>query len=81
VLYLPDTTIVNIAFTDLVRHFSSTGIGTLSWVLSSYTVLFAATLIPIGRLADRAPPSASSSLAAVFTTASALCGLAPRQAR
>jgi NTE family protein len=73
-----DTTIVNIAFNDIAHHFPGTGLGDLSWVLNGYTVLFAASLIPAGRIADligRKRVFLTGLI--VFTTASALCGVAP----
>src|SRR3712207_2554168 len=48
-----DVTIVNIAFPDLRADFSSTDLATLSWGLNGYSIVFAATLIPLGRWADR----------------------------
>ena len=48
-----DVTIVNIAFPDLRRSFPDDSLGDLSWVLNGYNVVFAATLVPAGRLADR----------------------------
>ena len=47
-----DTTIVNVAFETISRSFGTTT-GHLSWVLNSYSLVFAAVLIPSGRLADR----------------------------
>src|SRR5215211_1370752 len=73
-----DTTIVNIAFTDITRHFPRTSLSDLSWVLNGYTVLFAASLIPAGRLADRyGRKRVFLGGLLVFTVASALCGAAP----
>lgn len=73
-----DTTIVNIAFADIARHFPETSFSDLSWVLNGYTVLFAASLIPAGRLADRyGRKRVFLSGLLLFTVASALCGLAP----
>jgi EmrB/QacA subfamily drug resistance transporter len=73
-----DTTIVNIAFTDIARHFPRTSLGDLSWVLNGYTVLFAASLIPAGRIADRyGRKRVFLTGLLVFTIASALCGAAP----
>ncbi len=47
-----DATIVNIAFPDIARSFPETSIGGLSWILNGYNVVFAAFLLPFGRLAD-----------------------------
>ena len=47
-----DTTIVNVAFETISRSFGTTT-GHLSWALNAYSLVFAAMLIPAGRLADR----------------------------
>jgi EmrB/QacA subfamily drug resistance transporter len=73
-----DVTIVNIAFPGIARSFPDTSLSDLSWVLNGYTIVFAATLIPAGGIADLAGHKRIFLLGlAVFTTASALCGLAP----
>ena len=48
-----DTTILFVAFPDITATFSDTGAAELSWVLNAYTIVFAALLIPAGKLADR----------------------------
>ena len=48
-----DLFIVNIAFPSLARSFGGTSLSTLSWVLNGYAIVFAALLVPAGRLADR----------------------------
>jgi EmrB/QacA subfamily drug resistance transporter len=50
---LLDVTIVNIAFPDIRRSFAHESLADLSWVLNAYSILFAAALVPAGRLADR----------------------------
>jgi NTE family protein len=50
---LLDVTIVNIAFPDMLRSFSRVSLGDLSWILNAYNVVFAAALVPAGRIADR----------------------------
>jgi len=73
-----DTTVVNVAFPDLARSFPSDGVSDLSWVVSSYAVLFAALLTPVGRLADAFGRRRVFLVAlTVFTAASALCAAAP----
>ena len=47
-----DVTIVNVAFADLQRDFSDASRADLSWVLNAYNIVFAALLVPAGRLAD-----------------------------
>jgi EmrB/QacA subfamily drug resistance transporter len=73
-----DTTILFVAFPSIREQFSSTPPSTLSWILNAYTIVFAALLIPAGRLADRVGRRKTFLTAAVlFTVASMLCGLAP----
>ena len=40
------------AYAPLRAHFSGASVASLSWTLNAYTVLFAALLVPAGRLAD-----------------------------
>jgi EmrB/QacA subfamily drug resistance transporter len=48
-----DVTIVNIAFPDIERSFPEASLAGLSWILNAYNVVFAALLVPAGRIADR----------------------------
>src|SRR3954471_3102670 len=48
-----DVTIVNIAFPDIRASFPESSLGDLSWILNAYNIVFAALLVPAGRLADR----------------------------
>src|SRR5947208_12986636 len=48
-----DVFIVNVAFDSIGADFSGTSLSELSWVLNAYAVVFAALLVPAGRLADR----------------------------
>ena len=48
-----DLFIVNIAFPDLSRSFDDASLSSLSWVLNGYAIVFAALLVPAGRIADR----------------------------
>src|SRR6201996_1205071 len=72
-----DTTIVNVAFETISRSLGTTT-GHLSWVLNAYSLVFAAMLIPAGRLADRYGRKRLF-LAGLggFAAFSALCGAAP----
>jgi EmrB/QacA subfamily drug resistance transporter len=73
-----DTTILFVAFPDLVATFPDVSRSSLSWVLNAYTIVFAAGLVPAGRIADRVGRRRCFLIAvAVFTLASALCGVAP----
>jgi EmrB/QacA subfamily drug resistance transporter len=73
-----DTTILFVAFSAIGAEFSSVEISSLSWVLNAYTIVFAALLIPAGKLADRIGRRRTFLVAViVFTAASMLCGFAP----
>ncbi len=48
-----DVTIVNIAFPDIRASFPDSSLSQLSWILNAYSIVFAAALVPAGRLADR----------------------------
>ena len=68
-----DLTIVNVALPSVGRALGG-GLSNLSWVLNGYAIVYAALLIPAGRLADRGSRRAAF-LAGVgiFVTGSALC--------
>src|ERR1700691_902127 len=73
-----DLFIVNIAFPSISSTYHHDSLSSLSWVLSAYTIVFAAVLVPAGRWADRAGRKRAFLLGlAIFTTASALCALSP----
>jgi EmrB/QacA subfamily drug resistance transporter len=73
-----DLFIVNIAFPDIQREFSGASLADLSWVLNAYAIVFAALLVPAGRISDRTGRKRGfiGGLAA-FVAASALCAVAP----
>ena len=76
-----DTTILFVAYPSIRADFSSVSASSLSWVLNAYTIVFAALLIPAGRLADRIGRRRTFLAAVVlFTAASMLCGIAPTPA-
>jgi EmrB/QacA subfamily drug resistance transporter len=73
-----DATIVNIAFPDIQRSFPDASLADLAWVLSAYNIVFAALLVPAGRLADlvgRRRMFLGGLLG--FTLASVACAAAP----
>ncbi|MET0145473.1 MAG: DHA2 family efflux MFS transporter permease subunit [Ilumatobacteraceae bacterium] len=73
-----DTQILFVAFADIQTSFPEVSTTAMSWVLSGYTLVFAALLVPAGRLADRwGRRSVFLSGIVLFTVASAACGLAP----
>src|SRR5437764_1905264 len=47
-----DLFIVNIAFPDIQRDYSTAGLSELSWVLNAYAIVLAALLVPFGKLGD-----------------------------
>lgn len=73
-----DVFVVNVAFTGIGTEFS-VRLADLSWVLNAYAIVYAALLVPAGRLADRygRKPAFLAGLA-LFTAASAACSLAPQ---
>src|SRR3954447_24211200 len=73
-----DLFIVNIAFPAIASDFGGTSLGSLSWILNAYAIVFAALLVPAGRTADRLGRKRSFIGGLVlFTVASALCAAAP----
>jgi EmrB/QacA subfamily drug resistance transporter len=73
-----DMMIVNVAFPAIEHEFPGYSNAVVSWTLNAYTILYAAALIPAGRLADhlgRKPTFLGGLL--LFTVASGLCALAP----
>ena len=48
-----DLFIVNIAFPDMASGLPGASLPSLSWVLNAYAIVFAALLVPAGRIADR----------------------------
>src|SRR3954451_2235761 len=75
---LLDLFIVNIAFPDLQRDFAGAGLSELSWVLNGYAIVFAALLVPAGRLVDLYGRKNGFVFGmALFTVASAACAAAP----
>ena len=73
-----DVTIVNVAFPSIEQAFPDTSVAGLSWVLNAYNIVFAALLVPAGRLADLLGRRRMFFIGLwVFLLASAACGLAP----
>jgi EmrB/QacA subfamily drug resistance transporter len=73
-----DVTIVNIAFPDIRASFPGTSLAGLSWILNAYNIVFAALLVPAGRLADRTGRRRTFVAGMVtFLAASVAAGLAP----
>jgi EmrB/QacA subfamily drug resistance transporter len=73
-----DLFIVNIAFPSIAHDFGDASLSSLSWVVSGYSIVFAALLVPAGRWADAFGRKRAFLLGlAVFVTASAACAAAP----
>ena len=73
-----DTTVLFIAFDDLRESFPDVTSAELSWTINAYSIVFAALLVPAGRIADRQGRAVvfETSLV-IFTLASALATIAP----
>ena len=73
-----DATIVNVAFPDIRRSFPTATLGSLSWILNSYNVVFAAFLVPAGRISDLLGRRRVFTFGTfLFTLSSVLCAVAP----
>ncbi|MFE1935145.1 MFS transporter [Streptomyces sp. NPDC059474] len=73
-----DMIAVNIAFPAIGADFRSASTAELSWVLNAYTIVLAALLVPVGRLADAIGGRRSFLTGiALFGLASVACGAAP----
>lgn len=69
-----DVFIVNVAFDQIGADFTGATLSQLSWVLSGYAIVYAALLVPVGRIADRYGRKGGFLIGlAVFTAASAAC--------
>src|SRR5216683_3183207 len=74
-MILLDTTIVNVAIPAMSKGLNAT-LDEILWVLNAYILVYAVLLIPAGRLGDLFGQRNMFALGlAVFTLASALCGI------
>ena len=72
-----DLFIVNVALPDIARDFGEASLGSLSWILNGYAIVYAALLVFCGRVAERYPRNHGFLAAtALFTAASAACACA-----
>jgi MFS transporter, DHA2 family, methylenomycin A resistance protein len=72
-----DVTIVNVAITSIGQSFGG-GVAALQWVVSAYTIAFAALILTAGALGDRIGAKRVFMVGfAIFTLASLACALAP----
>jgi EmrB/QacA subfamily drug resistance transporter len=73
-----DTTVLFAAFAALRSGFPQSTAADLSWVLNAYTVVYAALLVPAGRLSDALGRKRVFQIGLLlFLAASAACGAAP----
>jgi EmrB/QacA subfamily drug resistance transporter len=71
-----DVFIVNVGLRDLGHDVGVASLGDLSWILNAYTIVFAALLVPAGRLGDRYGNKAAFMVGlALFALASLGCAL------
>lgn len=72
-----DALVVTVALPDISSSVSG-GMSGLQWVVDGYTLMFAALMLSSGALSDRIGASRAYGIGlALFTAASAACGLAP----
>src|SRR5215470_15869371 len=72
-----DLFIVNIAFPAIRADFPGSSLSQLSWVLNAYAIVFAALLVPAGRVADLVGRKRVFLAGlAIFLAASAACAAA-----
>ena len=72
-----DLFIVNVALPQIAADLREPSLGTLSWVLNGYAIIYAALLVLAGRLADQRNRKSGFLLGvAIFTAGSAACGFA-----
>ncbi|GHJ41522.1 MFS transporter [Streptomyces sp. TS71-3] len=72
-----DLFVVNVALPDIGHDLRGVSLGSLSWVLNAYAIVFAALLVPAGRLADRYGQRTGFLWGlALFITGSAICAAA-----
>src|SRR5437868_9398990 len=77
-LSILDLWVVNIALPALQRDFAPASLSQVAWILSIYTILLAALLVPAGRLADSRGRRRLFLVGLVlFGSASLGCALAP----
>ncbi|HMS62565.1 MAG TPA: MFS transporter [Solirubrobacteraceae bacterium] len=73
-----DATIVNVAFPDIRASFPDASLSGISWVLNAYNIVFAAFLLPAGRIADLLGRKRLFEWGIwLFVVASVLCAAAP----
>lgn len=72
-----DVFIVNVAFDDISSDFDGSTLSQMSWIPNAYAILYAALLVPAGRIVDRYGRKGGFLFGlALFTVASAACAAA-----
>src|SRR3954471_19696003 len=72
-----DVSVVNVAIRPIGDALGG-GVAALQWIISAYTIMFASFILSAGAFGDRVGARRVFVAGfAVFTAASALCGLAP----
>jgi EmrB/QacA subfamily drug resistance transporter len=72
-----DTSILNVAFREIIKDFNESNPNRLTWAFSGYSIAFAAALLTAGRLGDRwGRKRAYLAGVVIFAAASGLCALA-----
>jgi EmrB/QacA subfamily drug resistance transporter len=73
-----DLFIVNLALPSIARDLRQSSLGSLSWVLNGYSIVYASLLVLLGRLAERRQRDLAFLLGVLaFTASSAACAAAP----
>ncbi|TQM32791.1 EmrB/QacA subfamily drug resistance transporter [Nocardia bhagyanarayanae] len=73
-----DVFVVNVAFTNIAESYRGSSLADVSWVLNGYAIVYAALLIPAGRVSDRFGRKAGFLVGlGIFTLASLACAVAP----
>jgi MFS family permease len=72
-----DLFVVNVALPSIAADLRPSDLGVFSWTLNAYAIVFAALLVPLGRLADRTGRKAGFLIGVgIFTLASVACAAA-----
>ncbi|HVF33107.1 MAG TPA: DHA2 family efflux MFS transporter permease subunit [Acidimicrobiales bacterium] len=73
-----DMSIVNVAFPEIARSFPDVSRGSISWVVTAYSIMFGSLLVVSGRMADRVGRKRmlQTGLGA-FAVGSVLCAMSP----
>ncbi len=73
---LADSSVVTLALPDVLAEYDATVFG-VSWVLTAYNIVLAASILPVVRLTRRAPSRTWAVGLVIFGLASLACALSP----